>query len=1050
MLSKYRHNIASAASASEEHTNLFLMSVLRPWLGAMAPVPDGRLRGTILKTTHANTTETSTASNLYMFVLPFASPRRNIRVYAWDSALQRFNYLKAIEQDEDLAQSFKQLRLVSAGLRLKSSTVTGNTFTVSGNVNGITYYDPPDLQRLTHETLVAYKRDNAGAVAGVAVSDGVVALAVPDADHIYDLPRVKDLFFNDTQLVTTHELQSVVGQPLATRTIFISDSAGIGGSGKLVPPNPWGRQQAKVYVVCTITAAPAATFAIQVDVQAVTATADPATHISVMTPITLAVDKKVIPAGYTGTVTFNLDGIIDSEAEVARMAILASSSVPGVNAAFDTSVRMIYSDIERDNIQGPGSVLTVKGMNAGQQLSIDGIFNYEVVPDAQLARNVPTSFVGSISPVELEVAHTLLANASSAGIRFILPAAEYEAQEANGFYDAIAAKERSTAHAASLGSVAAKIARFLKPVARAGILAGADAAVAGLTPYLGPAAVPMGMLASTAINKAFASSEGDTFPPGTMGYAASVQHDAQGSSPTKVNLDEEVSNPRTPPTPGEEDPENGVADWSDCEFEPIPISFSNVIERADGQVGQAASVGIVPSLAEVMTEAPLAATPASAPGPLSGHSPISAFMFDRSNAPNTPALLDYIRSGDARPLQEFYAKLGGVFGHRSRMVVTVTDSAGRPAALPPWDLYVTDRPVARADPKDPLPQYVQGQGPFENVFFDRAFSEIPRVADVMELRPLAVALAKGKPLFVTASLLRGLSAIGGNSWHAAFYAAICMAPYGAVFTGSLEGNATNLNQKVGAVAKIRPLSQLIMLNPNMPELDALEAEAQKYGIAVRRANPFAAVSGFPLVFATSQLPALLAQAVTALTRGVSAFEATEKVEAKQKALAQAQLYHPDLLQTKQKVMVGGVEVEIDAAGIDPDEYLKLPSAKEALVRVSPGSTPESIIHKWKEMLKAKPVMYGSLARKWAAVESARRALLPKEPKAAPAPGAEGGMSKAQKRREKEKKKKQKILTSLGRPAGEAPAPAAALAPDAPMGGLGVLGAKRPRGGLEDF
>lgn len=1068
MLSRYNHTGGvyrppKAYSATEEgHQNAFLMSVLRPWLGAIAPVPDGRLRGAILKTTHSNTTLTSAASNQYMIVAPFASPRRCLRVYAWDTVKSRFYFLQTVEQDEDLSQYFLQLRLVSAGLCLVSSTVTGNSFTVSGNVNGINYYDLPDVFVLTHETLVSYKRNNSGAVAGVPVSDGVTALAVPDADHVFDVPRVPNLTWNAKQVYSQLTAQSTPAAAYAATTevvIFTSSAAGLGGTGQLVPPNCWGKVKGKAQTIISITAAPAANTQCIVTVYFDYYRADPVTYLEQIVPVQVgsAAFTVTTAAAAVYAVTIPLDN--DSEPELGRVRVSVQFGL-ALSCSVGCNVRLETYDIYRDNIQGPGSVYTIKGTNTGQQLSLDAIYNYEVVPNADLARNVPSAFVGSIASQELEVAHTMLANATQLGIRFILPASEYNAMQANGFYDQISQQENAMAHAASFGSLVAQMARFLKPIARQGLSAAAMAGGNALVPYLGPAAIPLGTAAAGIVNKAFSSDDSSgQFPPGTRAYAADDQEAPGKKSRTEPGTPPKTDLPSTDVGMQEGAPESTEweGDWSaetlsppheeDPEVDQSPEGIASfcatapILAQAAEARAQASSLPFLPSLAEIVSAAAPAGGVAAPMAPATSHAPIAAFGFDREKSQVTAFAQRLAQNGDAAPIIQYFNKLG-VVGHRAKMVATVA-GAGEARALPATDLYVTDRPVQRARADEGVPNYraVAVAGMKDPIFIDDKLENPPKdLSPLAAFNPLLsqlIASTTGK-LFVTLARTHGIASIGGASWHMALYAALCLSPYGAIFSGSLDSNATDLIAKVSAAAASRPVTQLIVLNPLSTELPTTADRLHQHKLGMRVENPLGDPGFFPILYATGSLPAALSYAFIGLSSVDTPEAAAEKAKNKAINLEQAQRINPNILLPNQKVMVGGKLVEVDISKLDPKEYVKKEYAKEAIAKVSPGATLDDIVRKWSQMIAAKPPMWGSLAQKWAAVESARMALTNAFKPGTPAPAGAGNPAN-RKRREKEKQKKLNKLAAQGVPPKLAGS-ALPSVPDAEMGG----GQKRTR------
>lgn len=188
----YNNNNNNNNSISTGPSNLYLNTLIEPFRGSLTGIPDFNMTPSVLKTVTLSslyTVPTGISNISLLFVVPFNSPRRAVRVFAMDPSLGKYNWLMDISQDEDLAQSFDLLRLVSGGFKIESSTTTGNNFTVSGAVNAISYQALPPLSTLTYENVASYKRGNSTAVLAVPVATGAIALAEPTQSYDYFVPE---------------------------------------------------------------------------------------------------------------------------------------------------------------------------------------------------------------------------------------------------------------------------------------------------------------------------------------------------------------------------------------------------------------------------------------------------------------------------------------------------------------------------------------------------------------------------------------------------------------------------------------------------------------------------------------------------------------------------------------------------------------------------------------------------------------------------------------------------------------------------------------------
>jgi len=122
--------------------------------------------------------------------------------------------------------------------------------------------------------------------------------------------------------------------------------------------------------------------------------------------------------------------------------------------AYNPSLGVDFFEVEWLGLEeswgtGPGSVIMLDAMNAGQILAISGTVNTEVVPNSNLAQQLPTNLKSVDSLDDLLMANYVFSNMNALGLKFAYELVVYNEIVASGDFDRLA--ERKTMRAMSAG-----------------------------------------------------------------------------------------------------------------------------------------------------------------------------------------------------------------------------------------------------------------------------------------------------------------------------------------------------------------------------------------------------------------------------------------------------------------------------------------------------------------------------------------------------------------------------------------------------------------------
>lgn len=427
----------SAKTSSFEITKSdYLRSVLDPKSGP-AGIPDYNMTTAHPKAVTMNVDLVVAGSGRFMIVYLPHSDLYPAILFIWSNALNRFVYSGPLNYDQDLGESYTLGRFVSGLLEVKSNTLTGSLFTVSGNISAASFQEMPDLALLTFNKVTSYKRNNVDVVSQVSVVKGVTALAIPDGDENYIPFRTKNTYATDafieifSRCVYQDQAQVpfVVGPTTypAAGVYEIVNATVANGS---LPPNSFGPNIYVEFTAQVATTGGAGNTNSIVLTMEVTSTS--ISGVDWITTTAILIDDTTTVRTDTTDIIINqitLKVPYDNVAPIERVRVYAT--VVGPTANLWNLRRMILTmklpTYYSQGANGPGTIIAVEAVSPGQQISVSGVGNYEVVPNAQLSKDIPTSNFSPFNPLEMQLVGTYLSGSSRYGIRFLWEKEIYEA-----------------------------------------------------------------------------------------------------------------------------------------------------------------------------------------------------------------------------------------------------------------------------------------------------------------------------------------------------------------------------------------------------------------------------------------------------------------------------------------------------------------------------------------------------------------------------------------------------------------------------------------------
>lgn len=391
-------------------TNEYLSTIFQPWKVTNVRIPDLDMTTSRAKSATLTNNFTVQKGELLLLSTP-ANNQGQLRLYARTTApppsfdatmYSGYVYVTTLPMDEQLADSYIYGRLISSGLRVVSATRPTGTVDINGTMNAIHYQDLPSLKALTFSSIPSYKRNNVDVKSQISVADGIVSLHQPFGEQQFNVFDTNAVEHAETILDIARQMGAFTTTPWPAGAVpanGFTNVAYYGAGLGVIPEGIKGRM--RLTATATVTGAPIINAA-QAWEMAVTAytprlsTADWNTPTNVVTG-----GFQSFLLGATGA-TIMMDFYSDAELRGIQF-VLTNRNAAAQDAAVTLAAMTLTWTLESfafydKGYNGPGALIGISGLNPptvnypGQVVSLAGVYNYEVVPNSFLARQVGTEY----------------------------------------------------------------------------------------------------------------------------------------------------------------------------------------------------------------------------------------------------------------------------------------------------------------------------------------------------------------------------------------------------------------------------------------------------------------------------------------------------------------------------------------------------------------------------------------------------------------------------------------------------------------------------------
>lgn len=419
---------SNTVSNSNQHSK-YLKTIVCPWMGP-SEIPDFDMTTSHLKSVTITQTVTvpNNSSGTGLFVYQPHSKDSPVQFWVWSTADSRFYFREIINYDQDLSDNFTYGRFISGGLKVISATTSGTAFNVSGITNATAFQEPPDIKTLTFNNITAYKRSDTDVASSVPIDQGIISLGFPDGDQQFTILRDSDNYYSSSMAVTrTFHVQGDASpgwNNVMGVNFFLFDTNGAPG---FIPPNSF--DVADLYISIELDFPNG--LGVNQNPQLIVHNSFPTIGADWLTVTpNIASEAHFMTYNDSTSVKITWDFVVNITSLPGPYERLQIQYVGAVapSGCGRGKILLHQPTYYEKGIRGPGSFIGFDKVGFTQMISIGGVSNLEVVPDASLSKNITTSGPGSsiFSPVEMQLVMSYLANASSYGLKQIWTWDEYE------------------------------------------------------------------------------------------------------------------------------------------------------------------------------------------------------------------------------------------------------------------------------------------------------------------------------------------------------------------------------------------------------------------------------------------------------------------------------------------------------------------------------------------------------------------------------------------------------------------------------------------------
>lgn len=502
-------------STSKTTYNKYLASIIDP-LNHTAWYPDLDMTTAWLKTVTLTNNLKVLADGEGLFVYTPASHGDVLRLYTPRNPAVGYVFTQTIPLDQPLSENYTWGRPVSAGIRFQDATISTTSFTLNGTFNAVGYQELPDLSTMSFVGVMAQARSDNEKLGAVPCSDGIVATLHPGSQNpfkVFETNAVRNVENILSLPFDNYDRNNLPFDPTLTLMSTLSLANG---------DFPFGiRGRLKGRFTMTSPVAPVGALGF-ITITFSSARNDPLTW----GPAADETHLKTLFVEGDNTVSADFDFELESE---LTMIQITRSALTTIDASAQLSLTFDNNEFYSYGFRGPGTLVAFQGLVpnvapvAGSVIAIAGVQNMELVPNAELAKNITTNNSRTEKPFELDLAELMIANGE---IKFLHNYQEYRVRVQQDFATRIAS-EPNVAKASGFSDFLKGVVKTFGPV------------VGAVNPLLGMGISALGNAFSAGTYQQPANASGSYTATGTY-HQPSIPQRRRLNAATDADLLEEL------------------------------------------------------------------------------------------------------------------------------------------------------------------------------------------------------------------------------------------------------------------------------------------------------------------------------------------------------------------------------------------------------------------------------------------------------------------------------------------------------------------------------
>jgi len=499
------------AASEMDKSNEYLHSLLEPYQSSPTLHPSLSACARMPKSVTFNKTFSPTdidAKNPPTSLLILFQPQvRNLDnvLQIWASTDTGFKFWKAVLPDQSLGRDFRLVSYVSGAASVESNMVSASLASLQGEVTSILTKDTLKLSTLDSSTLPSLRQSDADYQTAVRLSDGVVVVADPNCAPVLYSPESASIIPTGPADLNLYYVYGN-GQNLSVTTVdspewkFVTVSPGNANifdtdrAPEDLPNSLFGHT-----IVDVSLAATPQPFGAQADnpdfYVIATFTRDGKDDFQVVRIPAVYTEVKAVAGGLmvSGSAHFYTPSPITR----IQMTVYENLSI-GNAYPFEWQTNYVNAtaslrnwNFGNDGLSGNYALMIVEGYDTSDKISVDAKVNYEVVPNADLGRNIKLYDYGASAKVaDADFARMVLDNKLQAGIRGVYRKTDYYAKMTEGYFRELSIRDAHYGLASDwvsgIKSVFRKVRSFAEPALKAFAPIAGKLAMSAARELLGP------------------------------------------------------------------------------------------------------------------------------------------------------------------------------------------------------------------------------------------------------------------------------------------------------------------------------------------------------------------------------------------------------------------------------------------------------------------------------------------------------------------------------------------------------------------------------------